>query len=226
MSALAYELPFRAKQIADCDGQKSAKNGRLVGFQRMSAIQGKAAGSHDRTELPGMWPTTDIRDPTHYYCLQTFTARKLIGMEDSPLAFAVTRGGDNISSNTDRLVPWWSIMKSVLAAATLRLADQGRLQLDAHFKNRPFTIRQLLQHTAGVRDYSGRPYRDAVANGEPAWTVEELLFCVNAEKLDFVPGNRWSYSNVGYLFIRQLIEETLDTDIGLALKAIVSTLWK
>ncbi len=137
------------------------------------------------------------------------------------LAYAIRRGGAAIESNTDRRVPWWSLTKTVLAAATLKLVDQQWLQLDARLPGRDCTIRQLLQHTAGVRNYGGQRYQDAVAAGESAWPVSDLLARVGADTPMYPPGSAWSYSNVGYLFIRQLIEQRLDTDIGSALRSLL-----
>lgn len=72
------------------------------------------------------------------------------------------------------LVPWWSITKSVLAVAILRLVDMGALHLDDRFDDWPFTIRHLLQHTSGLTDYGEPVYQQAVADGEPVWSVNEL----------------------------------------------------
>ena len=122
---------------------------------------------------------------------------------------------------SDALLPWWSITKSVLAAATLRLADQGRLSLDDFYNHRPYTIRQQLQHTAGLNNYGIPPYHAAVAAGDPVWPVAELLVRVNADRLIFTPGEGWAYSNVGYFFVRQLIEERAGLEIDEALRLLV-----
>jgi CubicO group peptidase (beta-lactamase class C family) len=137
------------------------------------------------------------------------------------LPHAINRGNGPAEGESVALFPWWSITKSVLAAAALRLADQGRISLDDFYNGRPYTIRQLLQHTAGLNNYGGEPYRAAVAAGDPVWPVAELLARVNAERLIFAPGSDWAYSNVGYIFIRQLIEETAGLEIGEALRMLV-----
>jgi CubicO group peptidase (beta-lactamase class C family) len=122
----------------------------------------------------------------------------------------------------EALVPWWSIGKTVLAAAAFRLADQGRLDLDAPVTGKPFTARQLLAHTAGVPNYGHlAAYHEAVARGDAAWPVEELLVRTRADELLFMPGQGWSYSNVGYLFIRQLIERATDSELRSALHVTV-----
>ena len=119
-------------------------------------------------------------------------------------------------------VPWWSFTKTALATAALILVAQERLRLDEPFDGRPYTLRQLLQHRAGVPDYGGLPsYHVAVQRGEKPWDVGQLLDRVGAERLDFEPGHGWRYSNVGYFFIRRKIEEITGHDIGSALRDFV-----
>jgi CubicO group peptidase (beta-lactamase class C family) len=119
-------------------------------------------------------------------------------------------------------VPWWSFTKTALAAACLRLVAQGALRLDAPIEGRPYTLRHLLQHRSGVPDYGGLPaYHAAVARGDAPWSVAELLDRVEADRLMFRPGQGWCYSNVGYLFVRQLIERATGQDIGGALRELL-----
>ena len=142
-------------------------------------------------------------------------------MERTVPTHAIGRGNDRTYGESNELFPWWSITKTVFAAAVLRLADRERLSLDNFYRNRPYTIRQLLQHTAGLNTYGGPPYRAAVAAGDPVWPVAELLAQVKADRLIFSPGEGWAYSNVGYLFVRQLIEETVDMEIDESLRVLV-----
>jgi len=120
------------------------------------------------------------------------------------------------------IVPWWSFSKTVLAAAALVLVDRRKLDLDAPIVGAPYTLRHLLQHTSGLPDYGPNPdYHRAVAGGESPWTVDELLRRVNASMLLFAPGARFSYSNIGYLFVRQIIERAADADLNAALRTLV-----
>ena len=120
------------------------------------------------------------------------------------------------------VVPWWSFTKTALATAALRLVAQERLVLDESFDGRPYTLRHLLQHRTGVPDYGSLPsYRKAVQRGEKPWDVGKLLEQVKPDRLEFEPGQCWRYSNVGYLFVRQKIEEKTGRDIGSALKQLV-----
>ena len=118
--------------------------------------------------------------------------------------------------------PWWSFTKTVLAVAAMRLVELGRLELDAPRPGKPYTLRQLLTHRAGVPNYGGLDaYHEAVARGEDAWSRERLLEAVHADRLDFAPGTAWSYSNVGYLFVGDAIEEAAGLPLGEALRELV-----
>ncbi len=120
------------------------------------------------------------------------------------------------------LVPWWSFTKTVLAVCALLLVSESKLSLDNQIQGRTFTLRQLLQHRAGVRSYSGlASYHRAVANDEVPWSVEQLFKEVEVEQLAFVPNQGWSYSNVGYVFVRQMIEAATGSDLQSAIAHIV-----
>jgi len=142
-------------------------------------------------------------------------------MSSITLHHAVQLDGEDVSASSDALFPWWSITKSVLAAAILRLVDQGRVDLDQRYEDKPYSIRQLLQHTAGLRTYGGAAYHDAVASHAPVWPAEELLHRVQSDQLIFEPGQGWAYSNVGYLFVRQFIERQMNLDLDAALSKLV-----
>ncbi len=119
-------------------------------------------------------------------------------------------------------VPWWSFTKTILATAALVLVRDGRLELTARVAQRPYTLRQLLRHTAGLANYTDlTEYQAAVEGGDPPWSVEEMLARVDAERPPFEAGTMWKYSNLGYFYVRRIIEETTGQDIGRALNDLV-----
>jgi CubicO group peptidase (beta-lactamase class C family) len=119
-------------------------------------------------------------------------------------------------------VPWWSFTKTALATAALRLVARGALRLDDRLDRRPYTLRQLLQHRAGVPNYGNlAAYHDAVRRGDKPWSVAEMRDRVAADRLDFAPGHGWCYSNVGYLFVRGAIEQATGEHIATALQHLV-----
>lgn len=142
-------------------------------------------------------------------------------MEQNSINYAIVYADGLIYEQSSALFPWWSMTKTVLAAAVLRLVDQGRLSLDDRYRDRPYTIRQLLQHTAGVNNYGGPAYHAAVASGEPVWPITALLQRVRSDRLIFTPGQGWAYSNIGYLFVRQLLETLVGHPLDYALRALI-----
>jgi CubicO group peptidase (beta-lactamase class C family) len=144
-------------------------------------------------------------------------------MSASQVLTAIVRGGE--LGDHDPLsppVPWWSLTKVALAAGALALVAGEKLALDTPLGGRPFTLRQLLQHTAGVPDYGGlSAYHEAVARRDEPWSMDELLRRVDAETLLFPPGQGWAYSNVGYLFVRCLIEDATGEEMDAALRRLV-----
>jgi CubicO group peptidase (beta-lactamase class C family) len=144
-----------------------------------------------------------------------------VSMRPPLLISTVLQDETDLHDDQGPLVPWWSITKAVLASAVLRLVELGTVDLDDCFDDWPFTIRQLLQHTSGLTDYGGPLYRQAVSAGETVWSVDDLLRRRKARELQFTPGEGWAYSNIGYLFLRQLIERTTGSDLGTALNRLI-----
>lgn len=132
----------------------------------------------------------------------------------SMLSSRVSNGQQSMSGRSEPAVPWWSFTKTVLAATALSLVRDGRVALDASILDQPFTLRQLLRHEAGLADYAElADYHAAVANGEAAWTVDEMMQRLDGARLRYSPGAGWRYSNVGYLLIGRLIEQVTDLSL-------------
>lgn len=119
-------------------------------------------------------------------------------------------------------VPWWSFTKTVLAAAALALVAKRRLDLDAALEGRAFTLRHLLQHRSGLPDYGHlTAYHAAVADRGMPWPRRLLLQSAGAHRLVFEPGQGWAYSNIGYMLVREWIEDAADAELGQALDRLV-----
>ena len=87
---------------------------------------------------------------------------------------------------------------------------------------KPYTLRHLLQHRSGLANYGGfRAYHEAVDRGDDAWPVPELLDRLDADRLRYPAGEGWDYSNIGYLFVAQLIEATAGAELDEALQRLV-----
>jgi CubicO group peptidase (beta-lactamase class C family) len=99
-----------------------------------------------------------------------------------------------------------SLGKQFTAAGILLLAEDGKLALDdrlsKHFPDGPaswhrITIRHLLTHTSGLKDYEGRDDIDLRKD----YSEDDLLGVMMKLPLQFEPGAQWSYSNSGYLVL-------------------------
>ncbi len=120
--------------------------------------------------------------------------------------------------------PYWSFTKTVIAAAALRLVEARALDLDARLAGQPYSLRQHLAHTAGLPDYGPfEEYQAAVANREAPWSRDRLLDMVLRNGLLFEPGGGWSYSNTGYMVVRELIEETTAMPLGAVISDLICT---
>src|SRR5260370_21498305 len=62
------------------------------------------------------------------------------------------------------------------------------------------TVRRLLTHTSGIAEYT-----DSTFDYRKDYTDDELVKFAASRLLDFRPGERWSYSNTGYLLLGALI---------------------
>ncbi len=110
----------------------------------------------------------------------------------------------------------YSITKTFVSVCLLRLAQDGLLDLDdpltKWLPEMPFqdsvTLRRLLNHTSGIPSYTSREdYLPAVReNASIPWTHEKVAELTCTGKLDFEPGEKWSYSNTGYMLLYKVIE--------------------
>jgi D-alanyl-D-alanine carboxypeptidase len=102
-----------------------------------------------------------------------------------------------------------SITKIFVAASILKLHEAGALSLDEPLAKRlpeirdtSLTIRQVLQHTAGISDTAGpRP-----PAAPPAYDRTARIAEIGQRPTDFTPGSGWRYSNAGYIVLGGLIE--------------------
>lgn len=106
--------------------------------------------------------------------------------------------------------------KTFLSAAILQMFEKGMLDLDdsvgkwlpplPNIKG-SIAIRQLLNHTSGIYNYTtNSDLNDSVAlNPFRVWTKEELVKKFTKSPL-FNPGQSWSYSNTNYLVAGMIAE--------------------
>jgi CubicO group peptidase (beta-lactamase class C family) len=106
-----------------------------------------------------------------------------------------------------------SITKSITAMAVLILEDEGKLSvldtLDKYIPDYPkgssVTIHNLLTHTSGITEIFRLPDIDSFSNKR--LTIEEAVAKFKDKPLDFCPGEKFNYSNSGYILLAHIIEQ-------------------
>ena len=116
-----------------------------------------------------------------------------------------------------------SIGKMFTAAAAVKLADQGKLSLDdrlakwvpeyPHPAAAQITLRHLLSHSAGIGPWDGREPKRAMTGASAAATM--------TTPAEFKPGERFSYSNAGYVLVQAAIERATGMPFADALHNLV-----
>ena len=103
-----------------------------------------------------------------------------------------------------------SVGKQFTATGVMMLVEAGKISLDDKISKylteapeswKEITVRHLLTHTAGTTDYP----RDFDFRRD--YTEDELLKRAAAIPLAFQPGEKWSYSNLGYVMLGILIHK-------------------
>ncbi len=108
-----------------------------------------------------------------------------------------------------------SITKQFTSMLIAQLVEEGRLSLDDWLADRlPYyrketggkvTIRQLLEHTSGIPDYTNnQTLRD---RSRLPLSPRELVTGYCSGDLAFEPGSRFAYTNSGYVILGAIIEE-------------------
>jgi len=121
----------------------------------------------------------------------------------------------NIPNTENTLFNIGSVSKQFTAIGIVLLEEQNKLSFDDDVRKflpnlpdfgKTITIRHLLHHTSGLRDLHGLL---GLAGWRPAdLETNEHVYRVfkNQQELNFNPGDEFSYSNTGYIFLAKIIE--------------------
>jgi len=109
-----------------------------------------------------------------------------------------------------------SISKQFTAACIQILHKEGKLSLDDNIRKYvpempeydwPVTIRHLIHHTSGIRDYEFLQYFSGEHSDQAKHSNEDIIEMVARQKsLEFRPGDKFSYCNSGYTFLATIVE--------------------
>lgn len=111
-----------------------------------------------------------------------------------------------------------SLAKQFTAAGVLHLVERGRASLDAPINDslpaayrsdhwRDITLEHLLAHTSGIADYGrDRDYYEIVDGWAFGATINAMIREAMAQPPAFKPGGAFSYCNIGYTLLGEIIE--------------------
>jgi D-alanyl-D-alanine carboxypeptidase len=178
----------------------------LVFTDRLAGVLQEAVDAvRSRTGIPGISATIIFPDGTRWTGASGLAdvSAGIPVTEETPFAIA-------------------SITKTFTAALVLDLVSEGRLALDEpvapHLPglglDPRISVRHLLDHTSGLRDFFDRRADEALLSAPAeAWTAERALAFVG--KPHFAPGAGWEYSNTNYLLLGVLVERLTGEDLAL-----------
>ena len=116
-----------------------------------------------------------------------------------------------------------SVTKTFTAALVLELAQRGALRLDDPVERwlpgrvpngGAITLRQLLNHTSGLYDYSADArLADAMYRRPVPWLPLSLVAVGTSHPPLFAPGTGWGYSNTNYVLLGLVVQAAARTSI-------------
>jgi CubicO group peptidase (beta-lactamase class C family) len=122
----------------------------------------------------------------------------------------------DVPLTTESIIEAGSVSKQFTAAAILLLAQQGKLSLDDPARKHipelpdygtPLTIRHMLNHTSGLRDWGTVAAVEGWPRGSRVHTHDHVLDIVSRQHaLNFRPGSEYLYSNTGYNLLAIIVQ--------------------
>jgi CubicO group peptidase (beta-lactamase class C family) len=117
----------------------------------------------------------------------------------------------NVAARPETVYQSGSVGKQFTATLVMMLVEEGKMNLDDHISKyiadapaiwKDITIRHLLTHTSGI---SNGLYGQI--NMRQNYTEDELVKKIASIPLDFQPGEKWNYSNPGYVMLGILVHK-------------------
>jgi len=119
---------------------------------------------------------------------------------------------NNISAARNSVYRIASISKVITAVAIMQLVEQDKLKLDDDVrkyipyyptKRWKFTIRQLLTHTAGIRNYRSK---GEFESKEYFKSTREAIEYLVKDSLEYEPGTKYLYTTLSYNLLVAIVE--------------------
>jgi len=119
---------------------------------------------------------------------------------------------NHVQANPKTIYRIASISKIITAVAVMQLVEKHKINLDddarkyiPYFpkKKWKFTIRQILQHTAGLRSYVNQ---DEFNSKNYFQSTEDAVLLIANDSLMYKPGTKFLYTTLGYNLLAAIIE--------------------
>jgi CubicO group peptidase (beta-lactamase class C family) len=168
----------------------------LASFARADKVDEFVKAEMDKHQIPGL-ALTIIR----------------AGQETKTAAYGFANLELKSPARAETVFEIGSLTKQFTAACILLLAQDGKLSIDDkishHLADTPagwsnITIRHLLTHTSGIRNYTG-------LNGfelAKRLTQAQFIKAIGVQAMDFAPGEQAKYCNSGYNLLGFIVENT------------------
>lgn len=131
-------------------------------------------------------------------------------------AFGLAEMEHNVPNTAQTVFESGSVAKQFTASALVLLQQDGKLSIDDPVRKyipelpdygTPLTIRHMLNHTSGLRDWFSVRSLSGEGAGEHIITQQMIFDTIVRQKgLDFTPGAEYSYSNSGYQLAAMIVE--------------------
>lgn len=139
-------------------------------------------------------------------------------------AFGLAEMEHSIQNTPQTIFESGSVAKQFTAAALVLLQQDGKLKIDDDVRkyipelpqyDKPITIRHILTHTAGLRDWGSVMAMTGAGRGNRVITQDLAVDVITRQKyLDFTPGAEYSYSNSGYQLAAVIVERVSGQKFG------------
>src|SRR5215475_2441160 len=131
-------------------------------------------------------------------------------------AFGLADLEHNVPNTPQTIFESGSVAKQFTAASLVLLQQEGKLNIDDPVRKyipelpdygSPLTIRHLLNHTAGLRDWGTVMSLTGAGRGDRVISQDLAVDVITHQRaLNFTPGSEYSYSNSGYNLAAIIVE--------------------
>jgi CubicO group peptidase (beta-lactamase class C family) len=137
--------------------------------------------------------------------------------------FGLANMEHNVPMTADSVLDIGSVSKHFTSTCILLLQEEGKVNIDDEVQkyipelpkfSKPITVRQLMNHTSGIRDYFTL---FSIKGWNPLDTLENSRFLSlmsKQEDLNFDPQTSWNYSNTGYALLGEIVRRKSGMTLG------------